>query len=230
VNINRRHKVGFFLVLVASALALFLDAPAKPTVGFALLGVAAIWLLGSISLRTLGFLSCSLACAAGLCILVYPVWQDWNSYKASVQEYDSAISKIIHAVYYSPRSGGSEVKDSKGVPLPGQFAGEDHIQFPEELWEWRRPDVGNIQFTTRVGVVQIKDTKLSFPAELADDEILDLLRTKIPRPRPTFSISGGLFSHHLSSLGIVLLVVGLVGFELLRAQTRKSRLAVRALK
>jgi len=65
-SLNRRHKAGLFLVLVATGLSLFFEASAKQTAGIVLLGVAATWLFGSVSLRTLGFTACSLACAVML--------------------------------------------------------------------------------------------------------------------------------------------------------------------
>ena len=62
-SLNRRHKVGLFLVLVATGVCLFFEASAKQTAGVALLGIAFAWVLGSLSLLTLRFL-CSIAAGA----------------------------------------------------------------------------------------------------------------------------------------------------------------------
>jgi hypothetical protein len=44
---NRRHKAGLFLVLVATGLSLFFEASAKQTAGIIVLGMAATWVVGS---------------------------------------------------------------------------------------------------------------------------------------------------------------------------------------
>ena len=98
LTLNRRHKFGLFLVLVAAGISLLLEATVKQTAGAVVLGIAAAWAFGSLSPRTLAFFSCSLACAAGLSLAGVPMWQDWNSYKALAQDYDSAISKLRDAV------------------------------------------------------------------------------------------------------------------------------------
>ena len=101
-SLNRRHKAGLFLVLVATGLSLFFEASAKQTAGIVLLGVAATWLFGSVSLRTLGFTACSLACAVGLLIAVVPLYQRWTSTIASGEEHDFAFSQIRQAVASAP--------------------------------------------------------------------------------------------------------------------------------
>lgn len=98
MRLNRRHTAGLFLVLVAAGVSLFLEASAKQTAGVVVLGIAAAWAFGSLSLRMLGLLSCVLVCAVGLGILGVPVWQDWNLYRTSVQDYDSAISELRQSI------------------------------------------------------------------------------------------------------------------------------------
>jgi hypothetical protein len=51
MQINRRHKVGLFLTTVIVGAALLLDVSAKESVGIALLGLAATWLVGNVRLR-----------------------------------------------------------------------------------------------------------------------------------------------------------------------------------
>ncbi len=51
MQLNRRHKVGFFLTTVIVGAGLLLDVNAKESVGIALLGLAATWLVGSLNVR-----------------------------------------------------------------------------------------------------------------------------------------------------------------------------------
>jgi len=101
--LNRRHKAGLFLVLVAAGVSLFLETSAKQTAGVVLLGIAAAWTFGSLTLRMLVLLSCALGCAVGFGILSVPVGQDWNSYRTSVQDYDSAIKGLRDTVAKAPK-------------------------------------------------------------------------------------------------------------------------------
>jgi hypothetical protein len=97
-NLNRRHKVGLFLVVVATGLSLFFEASAKQTTGIALLGLAATWLLGSLSVRVLWLFSSLLSCAVGVALIVVPVLKDWNSLQVSAQNYDKAIADLRQAI------------------------------------------------------------------------------------------------------------------------------------
>ncbi len=129
LNLYRRHKAGLFLVLVATGLSLFFEASAKQTAGIVLLGVAATWLLGSLSLRTLGLASCSLACALGLFIAVFPLHQQWVSTIASAAEYDFALAEIRAAVARAPvwevvpPPPGYKLDQTPAVPPPSQIQG-----------------------------------------------------------------------------------------------------------
>ncbi len=97
MSLNRRHKAGLLLILVATGLSLFLEASAKQTAGIALIGLAATWFFGSVGPRTLGLILCSMACCVGLYLAVVPIWKDWESYQTAAQEYDSAIGAIREA-------------------------------------------------------------------------------------------------------------------------------------
>ena len=96
--LNRRHKAGLFLVLIATGLSLLFEASAKQTAGVVLLGLAATWLFGSLSLRTLGIIACLLACASGLFIAAYPVEADWERYQITFREYAFAVSQLRVAI------------------------------------------------------------------------------------------------------------------------------------
>lgn len=124
-NLNRRHKAGLLLVLAGAGLCLFLDASAKQTAGAVLLGLAGTWLLGSLNLRTLWFLSSLLLFAVGLSIAAAPVRTDWNSYQVSVQDYDAAIADLRQSVEKSvpikwddvpPETGKSNTSGRKFDP------------------------------------------------------------------------------------------------------------------
>lgn len=102
VNLNLRHKLGLFLAVVATGFTLLLEASAKQTAGVLLLGVAAAWLIGSLSARTLGIVGCLLVCTLGLFIAVLPVKVDWDTYQRTSREYDFAVSQLREAIAKSP--------------------------------------------------------------------------------------------------------------------------------
>src|SRR5260370_41127817 len=93
-SLNRRHKVGLFLVLVAAGISLFIEASTKQTAGIVLLGIAATWLLGTISVRLLWLLSSFLGCLVGIIAGGKPVVDDWKSFQESIQSYDRAIADL----------------------------------------------------------------------------------------------------------------------------------------
>lgn len=97
-SLNRRHKVGLFLVLVAAGISLFFEDSAKQTAGIVLLGLAATWLLGSLSVRALRLLSSVMACGVGIFLAGKPVLDDWKSFHESVQNYERAMSDLRQAV------------------------------------------------------------------------------------------------------------------------------------
>lgn len=97
-SLNRRHKAGLFLVLVATGLSLFFEASAKQTAGILLLGLAATWFLGSVLSRTLGLIIlASTASCAGL-YLMLPVWGEREFFYVQAAEYDQALLGIREAV------------------------------------------------------------------------------------------------------------------------------------
>jgi hypothetical protein len=79
-SINRREKAGIFLVLVAVGISLLLNLSVKQVAGIASLGVAATWLVGGVSLRTLRAIS-GLACLSAFGILIPVAWSDWRTYR-----------------------------------------------------------------------------------------------------------------------------------------------------
>jgi hypothetical protein len=97
-SLNRRYKVGLFLVIVTTGLALFLDATLKQTAGIVLLGLAATWLVGSLSLRVLWAASSIVACGAGIVIGGKPILDNWQNYRVSAQDHKQAVADLRAAV------------------------------------------------------------------------------------------------------------------------------------
>lgn len=95
-SLNRRHKAGLFLVLVAAGLSLFFEASAKQTAGIILLGLAAMWFFGSVRPGTLGLILASTGCCVGLYFVIAPVWKEHQLYRTRVQAYDQVLSDIRH--------------------------------------------------------------------------------------------------------------------------------------
>jgi hypothetical protein len=98
VNINRRHKVGLFFVLVVAGLSLFWEASARQTEGIVLIGIAAAWAFGSVSLRALRIAVCCVICALGVYVAVQPIWSDRQSAQLAAQDYDLAVLQIRQAI------------------------------------------------------------------------------------------------------------------------------------
>jgi hypothetical protein len=148
--LNRRYKAGLFLVLVAAGISLFLEASAKQTAGVVLLALAATWLVGSASLRTLRFTLSTLVFSVGLFVAAYPVWSDWKSYQKSVQVYGSAIADLRAAVAKS--TPGSQaftdippVKPAQSTDKWEKYAEPTHSS---DKWEqYVEPNVGTTPYT-----------------------------------------------------------------------------------
>lgn len=102
LTLNRRHRAGLFLVLVAAGLSLFLEASVKQTAGIALLGLAATWLLGSLSIRALGILCSLTVFAVGFSVAAIPVWEDWQTWYGSFKQYTAAIEDLRLAISKAP--------------------------------------------------------------------------------------------------------------------------------
>jgi hypothetical protein len=114
-SLNRRHKVGLFLVLVAAGISLFFEASEKQTAGIVLLGLAATWLVGTLSVRLLWLLSSSLGCLIGIIVGGKPVLDDWKSFQESVQSYDRAVADLREVM---TKSRPLHVIKSEPLPRP----------------------------------------------------------------------------------------------------------------
>ena len=140
-NLNRRHKVGLFLVIVATGLGLFLDASMKQTAGVVLLGLAATWLIGSLGLRTLWLLSSVVVSGIGIFITAKPILEEWESFRSSSEVYARGLSDLHVAI------ASGKVDWSKfGPPEPlnkkqGQFTSADitdNVPIPDSIRYWQQ--------------------------------------------------------------------------------------------
>jgi len=256
-SLNRRHKVGLFLVLVATGLSLFLEASAKQTAGIALLGVAFAWLFGSLSLRVLLLWLCSLTCATGVGLVGFPLWQEHSLVEAKAQEYDSAVAEIRAAVataslwedvppetlpadFFAKKKpkgskdshakyGGSLAPSYSDVTLdfipdnrrpiregetskPGTRTERD-VLLPVAALKWLRPGPEQSLSSEQITA--------EFPGRLSQEEIINLFRTKILLPKPSFSFAGAIVAERTPVVcGGVLVAFGLFGFAGVLGWTR----------
>lgn len=198
LNLNRRHKAGLFLVLVATGLSLFFEASAKQTAGIVVLGVAATWLVGIASLRLLGFMSCSVVCVTGLCVAALPLLKEWNSYLAEAADYDRALVEI-----------GAAVAEATAPPPPhppGFTNIRVIVRIPVGAQKWTLPTTS----TVFDGGLVIE----TFPIMASEAEILSEFKTKILLPRPTYSIAAVIRSNRVAFFGgVALFALGLAGFS-----------------
>ncbi len=287
-SLNRRHNVGLFLVLVAAGISLFFEASAKQTAGIVLLGIAATWLLGTISVRLLWLLSSFLGCLVGIIAGGKPVVDDWKSFQESIQSYDRAIADLREAMAksrplqviksdplprrsdevtqatpavdydalakkygaissspptidfsnydgtttvfdYNPQAkkwnvaaapGWVRVEDSKPgakkstkqnalPPLPGGYTLDTTVEMPPNTVNWELPDLGLLPQGATLVSGSLK-TRLSFPANVDEEELISTIQSQLLRPRPKFSFKASFISNPISSLiGLASLMAGM---------------------
>jgi len=185
--LNRRHKVGLFLVLIATGTSLLFEASAKQTAGVMLLGLAATWFFGSLAPRTLGLILSSMACCVGLCLATLPIWKDWESYRrASAINWESYRYDALAEKY-----GGSAAFDPDAFHanyLAQQAAKSKAEHGP---WEKYAPPSG-------------ESDKSAPPAAQAEHQKKsgDWFTDNAPqKTAPSFSLKAAISSHRVSSLG-----------------------------
>jgi hypothetical protein len=287
-TLNRRHKVGLFLVLVAAGISLFFEASEKQTTGIILLGLAATWLVGTLSVRLLWLLSSFLGCLVAIIVGGKPVVDDSRSFQESVQSYERAVADLRAAVVksrplyvvkteplprrsnestgttpavdydalakkygaissssptidwsnydgtmtvfdYNPRAkkwniaaapGWVPVEEPKAEakkspkqsalpPLPSGYTLDVTVEVPTTTVSWERPDLGLLPpgATLVTGSV---GTRLSFPSNVDEEELISTVKNQLLKPRPRFSLRACLISNLLPSIiGFVLLAAGL---------------------
>ncbi len=287
-TLNRRHKVGLFLVLVAAGISFFFEASEKQTTGIILLGLAATWLVGTLSVRLLWLLSSFLACLVAIIVGGKPVVDDWRSFQESVQSYDRAVADLRAAVVksrplyvvkteplprrsnestgttpavdydalakkygaissppptidwsnydgtmtvfdYNPQArkwniaaapGWVPVEEPKAEakkspkqsalpPLPSGYTLDVTVEVPATTVSWERPDLGLLPpgATLVTGSV---GTRLSFPANVDEEELISTIQSQLLRPRPKFSFKASFISNPISSLiGLASLMAGM---------------------
>lgn len=213
LTLNRRHRAGLFLVLVATGLSLFLEASAKQTAGVVLIGLAATWLVGGLSIRALGILCSLSACTAGFSIAGIPLWEDWRAWQSSFKQYTAAIEDLRSAITSAPVNEGDWRQISPPVP-PGFYDAETHysalgkqtesdqavrtkiVVLPESAQKWKRPNR--------------REEGGSFPSETPGGIILAAIERDFLVPLPTFSLSASFRLHLVPVLvGLALAAAGL---------------------
>lgn len=236
--LNRRHKVGLYLVLAGAGLGLLFEASAKQTAGIVLLGLAATWFFGGLPLRVLGFILGSATCCLGLYLMIAPVWKERELYQTRIAAYDQALSDIREAITKAPvweiSSPPPEIDFSKppaqptraaepsAQPRQGQYtsADIDHVServvtIPASAIPFLRPDKLGSEWDAYT---------VSFPSRMPVEEVLRAFQNSTATP--TFSFRAAIRSHLLSSIaGTVLFLLGLLGLIILIWQPFKGKKA-----
>lgn len=115
---NRRHKVLLFLTLVALGSSLLLGADTKQVAGVALLGLAATWLVGWLTVRTTVLAISILLVPTGICVCGLPILTDWQTFRTASEGYTQAISDLTDAIRKSPSLPKS--REVHGEPWPDE--------------------------------------------------------------------------------------------------------------
>lgn len=122
---NRRHKTLLFLTLVGLGSSLLFGADAKQVAGIALLGLAAAWLIGGMSVRTLGLLLSIVALLAGIGVAALPILVDWHTFQTDSSNYAQAVKDLTDAIRKAPML--------PKTPPSAHFGQEIHAEpWPEE--------------------------------------------------------------------------------------------------
>jgi hypothetical protein len=129
--------------VAGAGLALILDASVKETTGVFLLGLACTWLLASLSHHTLRLLVSGILSVTGLSIAIVPVAADWNSFRSSVSDYDSAITDLRQAIadaaFDSPSASGKSRDPVNETPVEhGPWEKYKSIESKAEKGPWEK--------------------------------------------------------------------------------------------
>lgn len=191
-GINRRHKAGLSLTLIAAGAVLlsvtnrYSAAWVVPeAIGVVLVGTGATWLIGSLT-GAHGLLFSILAFCIGLFLVAIPVWNQWQSYRAAFTNFQ-AEQKAKLDIGHAHTPTGSD----------GDLA-------------LRVRRVTNAMAARRGATTSAPD---------ATERILDFW-SSVPLEPPTFSLKGSVASHPVSSAGgCALAIFGLLVFiSLLRGR------------
>ena len=202
MTLNRRHKAGLFLTLVAVGCGLFLEVSVKQAVGITLLGIAFSWLIGSLNPRALIVAVAVLLCAVGLYVAGSPVWLDWESTQRSASEYDVGITDLQAAIKGAVILDMSTAQPIQGTKPKGADPIRDlglvrTVKIPESAKEWMRPEAK----PKGDWFVQNAPEQRVFPNTMSDAEIVQFFRSSVLLPRPTFSLRPAVHAHAWSVFG-----------------------------
>lgn len=252
-SLNRRHKAGLFLVLVASGLSLLFEASVKQTAGIVLLGTAATWLFGSMSLRTLGFASSSLVSIIGLYVAISPILDARYAYLAESESYDFALAEIRTAVASAPRPAlgaqqlsQRDIQDlqqirarlpagdprigkidallQERINLPPGFVLEEPLLMPVQIPEAAQKWVRPDSIVALWYRATSKNIPIPFPGDASEDAIMAEFQAKYLLPRPTFSVATSIMANReIVISGSLLCALGLLGFAGMLWRERKTK-------
>ena len=198
MRLSGRHRIGLFVTGMAVECSLSLESSIRQTVGIAIIGLAFLWLIGSITPRDVGVAVAILICAVGLYVGVAPVWSDWNAMKKSAVAYHVAIAGLQVAL------------KSADCPTEGCI-----VAAPASIQNWLRPDQGNWASG---------EEQISFPATMSKAEIMQAFEENILLPRPTFHLGSSLRAHAWQMLGGLALFTS--GLWILGWSLRRIRIGI----
>jgi hypothetical protein len=203
-----------------------------------LIGLAATWLLCSLSIRALGILCSLTVCVAGFSIAAIPLWKDWQAWKASSNQYADAIEDLRLEIETPARKW-----DEHGNPILEEYGPWEKYSAPkatapksksgEDDWVdvWppvsRKAPDGLQGKSNAVGSTKIvmlpesmqkwKRPDMSeeggrFPSETSDETILRTIERDFLLPEPTFSLRASFRLHLVPALvGLAIAIAGLLG-------------------
>jgi hypothetical protein len=223
-------------VVAGAGLSLILDASAKQTTGFVLLGLACTWLLAGLSQRALRLVGSLLFSVCGLSLTVVPLLIDWNSSRASLKDDDGAIADLRQTI---PKASGNDLPadffDKPFAEKSTYLSGVDRdfakatrsnqqayvqyllqsytrtLEFPESSQRWERTGETHGEWIYVVVDAANSVTAMTFPAKMTKEEIVRSVQANELRARPTFSLWHAARSHEGTSLaGILFAAIGIV--------------------
>jgi hypothetical protein len=150
----------------------------------------------------------------GFSIAAIPLWEDWQAWRGSFEQYATAMENLRSAITSAPVNQGDWQQISPPVP-PGFYDAETHysalgkqtesdkavrtkiVVLPESAQKWKRPNT--------------REEGGSFPSETPDGIILSAIERDFLVPAPTFSLSASCRLHLLSILLVFALAAGVSG-------------------
>ncbi len=94
-------------------------------------------------------------------------------------------------------------------PVPGGYTLDTTVEMPPNTVNWELPDLGLLPQGATLVSGSLK-TRLSFPANVDEEELISTIQSQLLRPRPKFSFKASFISNPISSLiGLASLMAGM---------------------